>query len=103
MMISDFVYRMNGQIERYVYDHMERTDAKSVGLDPRSAYELYITKDGIAVSKDEDRRLQYYGGFEYVSKEFRTELGEYVFYSIGDDRVYECLDRFYSTETEEAA
>lgn len=99
MMISDFVYRMNGQIERYVVDHMERTDAKSLGLDPRAGYDLYITKDGIAVEKAADGTLQYYGGFEYVSKEFRTELGDYVFYSIEDDRVYECLDRFYSLET----
>ena len=98
-MIADFVFRMNGQVERYVMDHMERTDAKGIGLDPRAGYDLYITKDGIAVEKDADRTLQYYGGFEYVSKEFRTELGDYVFYGIGDDRVYECLDRFYSLET----
>ena len=97
-MISDFVFRMNGQIERYVIDHMERTTAKELGLDPRAGYDLYITKDGIAVEKEADRVLQYYGGFEYVEKEFRTELGEYVFYSIGDERVYDCLDRFYDVE-----
>lgn len=97
-MISDFVYRMNGHIERYVIDHMERTDAAAVGLDARAAYELFITKDGIAVGKHEDGALQYYGGFEYVGKKYRTEMGDYVFYSIDDDRVYECIDRFYSIE-----
>lgn len=98
-MISDFLYRMNGQVERYVVDHMERTTAKDLGLDPRAGYDLYITKDGIAVEKAADGTLQYYGGFEYVSKAHRDEMGAYVFYSIDDERVYECLDRFYSLET----
>ena len=98
-MISDFVYDMNHKIDEFVINNMEETNAKALGLDPRSTYKLFIAKDGIAIDKSADRTLQYYGGFEYVDKEFRTELGDYVFYGVGDDRVYECIDRFYSLET----
>ena len=98
-MISEFVDAMNGKVERYVIDEMERTTPEEVGLDRRSADCLYITKDGVAVDKHSDRSLQYYGGFEYVDKFCRVEMGDYVFYTAESNRVYECIDRFYSLET----
>ncbi len=63
---------------------------------PRAANRLWIGSDFIAVRKHDDRSLQYYGGFEYVDKEHRTECGEYVFYSTEDDRVqghHECFEQ----------
>ena len=45
--------------------------------------------EGILVSSSDDNRLQYYGGFEYVEKQYRQEVGDYVFYSANDDRVYD--------------
>jgi hypothetical protein len=51
------------------------------------------------VHKEADQRLCYYGGFEYVDKYYRQELGDYVFYTAGDDRIDECLDHFRNLET----
>lgn len=71
---------------------------EDLGLDRRAAYRLFITDDVIAVTKDGDRSLQYYGGFEYVDPEYRRELGSWVFYSAEDDRVAGHLDRYKETE-----
>jgi hypothetical protein len=74
---------------------------EDLGLDRRAAYRLYITDEVIAVPKGDDRALQYYGGFEYVDKEYRHELGDWVFYSAEDDRVARHLDRHNEVEEEE--
>lgn len=71
---------------------------ESCGLDRRSAGTLFIGDDYVAVAKSSDRTLQYYGGFEYVDKEYRTELGGYVFYSTEDERVAEHHDRVSGVE-----
>lgn len=71
----------------------ENVMAKALGLDVRAAHVLFVGDDWIAVGKSEDRNLQYYGGFEYVDKEHRTEIGDYVFYSAESDRVRGHLDR----------
>jgi hypothetical protein len=70
---------------------------EDVGLDRRSGYRLYLMEDGIIVTKYDDRVLQYYGGFEYVDKEHRFELGKWVFYSAEDERVQDCLDHWVAT------
>jgi hypothetical protein len=71
--------------------------AEQVGLDPRAAYRLYITRDHIIAESGEDRTLQYYGGFEYVNQEYRRELGDYVFYSREDSRVDRHLSQFFDS------
>lgn len=76
------------------------TDLRGVlGLDDRSAYGgLYVdvrNEEFIAVTKQGDRVLQYYGGFEYIDKEFRKEYGDYVFYLAEPDeegRVNGCFE-----------
>jgi len=67
---------------------------EDLGLDRRAGYRIYVAEDGLVVSKSDDRSLQYYGGFEYVDKEYRVECGDWVFYSSEDDRVSACLERF---------
>lgn len=65
--------------------------AEKCGLDSRCGVILISPdEDFIAVRKSDDRRLQYYGGFEYVEEECRYVLGDYVFYS-EDDRVEEAI------------
>ena len=74
----------------------EEVRAERVGLDLRAAYRLWVGEDFIACRASEDRTLQYYGGFEYVEKEHRQEVGGYVFYSTESERVlshFEMLDR----------
>jgi len=99
----DFGDLLDG-IDRSVRDFMD--DAAEVmpeelGLDRRAAYRLFVKDNVIAVSRGDDRTLQYYGGFEYVDKEYRHVLGDWVFYMADDDRVQGCLDRFES-EVEDA-
>jgi hypothetical protein len=75
-------------------------DLSKFGLDQRAAYSgIYAdveNEEFLAITAGSDRILQYYGGFEYINKEFRYELGNYVFYlseSDGDGRVNACFER----------
>jgi hypothetical protein len=71
-----------------------RVAASRVGLDVRCGT-LTIGDNFIAVPKHSDRLLQYYGGFEYVDKDARQELGDWVFYTLDDDRV---VDAYYEAQ-----
>lgn len=80
---------------------------QDLGLDKRAGYRLYINKEAIAVPMSNDGSLQYYGGFEYIDKAYRTAIGDWVIYSLDDQiaygedevcRVGECLNRYYETE-----
>ena len=94
----DFCEQMTEKARRFV-GQMTEVKAKQLGLDPRSFYGVaYADESAIVVSKDQDRSLQYYGGFEYVDKEYRREVGDYVFYLAEDDRVREHLDHFLQAE-----
>jgi hypothetical protein len=78
---------------------MQMVPANRLGLDPRCG-KLFVSPDCIAVYKGNDRALQYYGGFEYVDKEFRHEMGDYVFYSHEDARVQGHLEEYLNAEVE---
>jgi hypothetical protein len=91
-------------VNRLVRDFMDKATevtAEDLGLDRRAAYRLYVTDEVIAVPKGDDGKLQYYGGFEYVDKEYRREIGDWVFYSAEDNRVHGHLDRYNEVEEEE--
>jgi hypothetical protein len=75
-------------------------DISVLGLDQRASYGgLWVdvrNEEFIAVKASDDRVLQYYGGFEYIDKEFRKEYGGYVFYLAEPDeegRVNGCFER----------
>jgi len=75
-------------------------DLSKLGLDQRAAYSgIYVdveNEEFVAIGGGSDRILQYYGGFEYIDKEFRYEMGGYVFYLTepdGDGRVNACMER----------
>lgn len=85
-------------VDNFVFGHMTKTKAENLGLDNRAGYTLYVNDECIAVSKVNDRSLQYYGGFEYIDEAYRVELGEWVFYMTESDRVSECIDRFNEVE-----
>jgi hypothetical protein len=81
--------------------------ADELGLDRRAAYTVWVDEDALIVRKDEDRTLQYYGGFEYVDTDARIEFGDWVIYTNDDSRVADCLEYFYknlasNAEAEEA-
>jgi hypothetical protein len=92
-MIEDKINEINEAFSEIVHK-MDKVSADEVGLDIRAGYGLWVCEDGIAVSQAGDRALQYYGGFEYVDKEYRVAIGDWVFYSANADRVAQCLDRY---------
>lgn len=72
---------------------MGKVNPEQLGLDNRCG-SLFITPDCIGTYKELDRALQYYGGFEYIDKEYRHEMGDYVFYAYTADRVQDCLEYY---------
>jgi hypothetical protein len=92
---------MNDMVEQLIDDEFRSVKPKEIGLDSRSAYQLFINEDYIAVSRGDRRSLDYYGGFEYVDEEHVTVLGDYVFYSSDNERVQDHLDEFFIQEKEE--
>jgi hypothetical protein len=97
--IFSFIEDTNDQLRRLVHE-MEYVPADSLGLDRRAAYRLWVNDDCIIVDKGNDRTLQYYGGFEYVDKEYRIEMGDYVIYLSDDDRVQGHIDTHYQRDEE---
>jgi hypothetical protein len=97
--VLDLVQGLETQIRRTVLS-LPEVRAEDLGLDRRAAYNIWVDDDALIVRKNEDRTLQYFGGFEYVDANARTECGDYVIYSNDDSRVADCLD-FYN-ESQEA-
>ena len=92
---------VNEAVEDYLADAKEAR-ASDLGLDTRAFWgEAFVTVDCIAVRLDQDRSLQYYGGFEYVNKEYRVCAGDWVFYMAEDDRVREHLAHVFEDLREE--
>lgn len=100
--IYDFIDDVNEKLYRRT-ENMTKVTADKLGLDIRAGYTLYIDEECIIVDKNNDRMLQYYGGFEYVDKDLRNAIGDYVIYTNGgDDRVARCIDYYYDKENENA-
>ena len=89
---------VNAATEAFVTDSTEKVSPEEIGLDKRAGYKLFINEDVIVVDKSRDKGLQYYGGFEYVDAEYRTEIGEYVFYSGEDERVQEHIQKWLESK-----
>lgn len=87
--------RVQETVQAYLLRNCDQVKAQDLGLDSRAGYRLFVNSECIVVSDADDRSLQYYGGFEYVDKEYRTALGDWVFYSADDDRVQEHIATYY--------
>lgn len=101
MSTFEFLYEIDDKVHDYIHTNMTETSSPNLRLDPRAGYKLWVDEDTIAVSKSSDGSLQYYGGFEYVDKAYRREVGDYVFYLGDDNRVREHLDYYYGIERPE--
>lgn len=92
MNFGEMVDKVNSVVEQFIQENMKPASAEELGLDERSFYgEVYVSNEYIAAGINSNRSLQYYGGFEYVDEENRTQVGEYVFYSADSDRVADCI------------
>jgi hypothetical protein len=98
--VFDMIDEINDTVLRTVRETMEPCKAEDLGLDRRAGYALFVNEDFIAVEGD-GHMLDYYGGFEYVDSEYVTVIGDFKFYSAGDRRVKDHIDRFFERESEE--
>ena len=71
---------------------MTEVKPEDIGLAKRAADVMFISAGGIAVSKSNDRHLQYYAGFDCIARGHRHEIGEYVFYEAAAERVRSCME-----------
>lgn len=84
---------VEGKVAEFI-DNATKIDPERCGLDKRSGFNIFITEDVIACRRSDDKSLQYYGGFEYVQNEYRSVLGDYVFYDGQDERVQEHIQKW---------
>jgi hypothetical protein len=103
MSIDNLITEVTDTVENYVYKNMEMIycGRENVGLDMRCGT-IFINEECIAVPKYNQGTLEYYGGFEYVDKEYRYTMGEYVFYLAEDNRVREHIERYFDRDEEAA-
>ena len=88
----DKVYEV---VDNYLEENAVDAKNSQLGLDDRAGWGLKVIRgEAIACKVQYDSKLQYYGGFEYVDKGCRRQVGEWVFYDYNDSRVASHLDRF---------
>lgn len=75
-------------------NQFKEVTAAEIGLDPRAGYKLFISPGALVVNVRNASSLDYYGGFEYVDKEYVKIVGEWKIYMSddGDDRVRDAWD-----------
>ena len=96
--IQNIMIEVNNQMHE-LCGNLPCVRADKVGLDSRAGW-VFVGEDCIIV-EGSTRAIDYYGGFEYVDSECRTQLGEYTIYMADNDRVQDCLD-VYAGEEEES-
>lgn len=86
-MLIKFIETVDDQLEELLKsdDIVCITDSETIARmfgDKRATGMVWVdtVEECIVVKKYNDNTLQYYGGFEYVDKDCRRELGDYVIY-----------------------
>ena len=79
---EDMAEKLNDVAEEAIANMDDVSDMVGQIMDSRATYKLWMGHDCLAVRSADDRTFQYYGGAEYIEKECRQQLGNYVFYSI---------------------
>ena len=102
MSTLDWFDRADRIISQYINKNFTEALCEDCGLDRRAGYRIWVSPDAVAIPKHNDNSLQYYGGFEYCSKELRREYGDWVIYLAEESRVQDCIDCYYDTHKETA-
>lgn len=79
------------QIAQELISMTKQVSASTCGLDERCGT-VYVAPNFIASKAPS--RIDYYGGFEYIDKHDRWELGDYTIYTDESDRVRDALDAY---------
>ena len=75
------------ELSTTILEQCKPVPPEDLDLDRRAGYQLYIGDDFIACTRQHAGSLDYYGGFEYVDKDHRMEVGDLVLYSTLEQRV----------------
>ena len=103
MDMQDLMDGVNAMVADFLSDNnAQEVDSKALGFDGRAFYgKAHVTPEVFVVRLESDRSLQYYGGFEYVSKECRKVMGDWVLYSAEDNRVRDHLSHVFEELVED--
>ena len=91
-MLYDLDDSINSTVAKFIEENCKEGDREQTGLDPRAFGKFWYCYEGIFIYEHARGRLDYYGGFEYIDREFVKSYGEYVFYSAEADRVQQVLE-----------
>lgn len=82
------------------YDYCHKLSlAGKLPIDIRSIPpKMWVNEEMILVRTANVGRLNYYGGFEYVEKEFVNEIADYTVFSVDSDRVRKVIDALLTVE-----
>lgn len=95
--IYDMVDELNDVVQRTVRETMEPCKASELGLDYRAGGSLFVSEDCIAVEGGSSA-LDYYGGFEYVDKDYVQVVGDWKFYFADDSRVRDHIETYFEKQ-----
>ena len=91
------MWELEKQVENLVMQFLEESEAVYVsadqaGLDDRcGSIHISVNEDFIATHF---RRIEYYGGFEYIDSDHKTTIGHITFYSGDHSRVRDAIDYY---------
>jgi len=97
--MTSSLYMLQEKVEELVEEFIENSNsfvlgAKGldlIGLDFRCGrITVLIDNDCVCVSNP--RSIEYYGGWEYIDSEFKTEIGSYTFYDGEASRVASVIE-----------
>lgn len=96
MSLADLLDEVSDAIQKVLNEDMTHLrDVQSLGLDNRCNYGgIWINADYIVIKKNDQRVMEYYGGFQYVDREYVQEIGDFVIYSREDSRVEDHIFRW---------
>jgi len=100
MNVDDLIDDINYRVDMWVQTNTRTIKPEEVGLDNRSAWELNVGDECIAVPTTKRGPLEYYGGFEYVESDCVRTVGDWTFYLAGDSRVDKILGKVPEEECE---
>jgi hypothetical protein len=89
-LIDRVLSQVNELVELNLLSEAEEVKGSDLGLDVRVG-RLWVDSEFIAVRTRSKSTLEYYGGFEYIDRDFVKVIGDYTFYLAEDDRVYEAI------------
>jgi hypothetical protein len=91
MKFYDLQEKLNEIAEEFI-SGMSEVSAEELGIDPRASRMFYASEEGIACDMNRLGNVEYYGGFEY-ERDYKTVVGEYVFWSVESSRIRGHLSR----------